>query len=530
VSLRPGGVPFRRLASNINIVDGSNGAAAQQQPRAPFQVHDPHAPGAVILNKSQWEAGKDASTGVSTVSAVVLDPFLMRHLRPHQVAGVKFLYECVMGLRDPAHLGAILADGMGLGKTLQTIALLWTLLKQGPTGRPAVAKALVVTPSSLTRNWAQEIRKWLGDERLRTIIIEPGAAGAQQVLDFKGGTVARVAIVSYETLRLHADALAGCVGVLVADEGHRLKSAAGNKTISALLALKCQRRILLTGTPIQNNLSEFYAMCDFVCGDVLGSLAVFNRVFGGPIARSRERGASPDDIALGAARSEELARRVEAFVLRRGSEINAAHLPPMSLFVVFCRPTPVQLRALSDVLGSGSVRRLLSASGSDFGDQALSILTMLRKICNHPALHAPAPGEGDGAKSLMNDNAACDGKAPGSVDFAQSGKLAVLAVLLEHIIGAGDRCVVVSQSTAMLDLVSAMCAGKGYSTVRIDGSTDVSKRQDVVNSFNSYNVGQVFLLSTTAGGAGLNLTGANRLVLCDSHWNPAMDAQVRSFH
>jgi DNA repair and recombination protein RAD54B len=101
---------------------------------------------------------------------------------------------------------------MGLGKTLQTLALVWTLLRQGPAGRPAIAKALVVAPSSLTRNWAEEARKWLGDERLRTAALPPGAAGAAAVNDFVRGSVARLGVVSYEARRAHAPALAGHVG------------------------------------------------------------------------------------------------------------------------------------------------------------------------------------------------------------------------------------------------------------------------------------------------------------------------------
>jgi DNA repair and recombination protein RAD54B len=456
----------------------------------------------------------------------------------------------------------------GLGKTLTTLSLLWTLLKQGPGGRPAVGKALIVTPSSLTRNWAEEARKWLGNERLPTMVLEAGAGGAQQAAEFRHGAVARVCITSYETLRRHAGALSGCVGMVVADEGHRLKAAAGNKTMAAITGLGAARRVLLTGTPLQNNLSEFFAMCDVstpppcppptlrtlcpclphshissccslaplfiflsfalppqvVNPGVLGTLPVFERVFGGPIARSRDRTASEEDKALGAQRSGELMRRVDTFVLRRGAEVNAAYLPPLSLFVVFCRPAPRQVALLRGVLGAGPARGVLAAAGpgaaaGDFGDQTLRVLTALRKICNHPALY---DGTADAAGGEPAGTAAA-----GDFEVAHSGKLAALAAMLRRIVGAdGMRCVVVSGSTAMLDLVAKFCATQGYSTARIDGSTDVSKRQDVVNAFNHHGVGQVFLLSTTAGGAGLNLTGSNRLVLVDSHWNPAMDAQA----
>jgi DNA repair and recombination protein RAD54B len=285
---------------------------------------------------------------------------------------------------------------------------------------------------------------------------------------------------------------------------------------------------------VQNQLQEFYAMATFCNPDALGTLSVFNRVFGHPIARSHDRDATEEERTLGQARSEELARRVESFVLRRGAEVNSAYLPPLSLYVVFTPPTPVQLRLLTSELGSGSVRRLLTASGSDFGDQVLTVLTNIRKICGHPVLYdgvgkgEHAAGEGVGASAPASEIAI------DAIDAKQSGKMAALEVLLCHIIGGhGDRssnesslatsdprrrCVVVSQSTAMLDVIARVCAQHGWSTVRLDGSTEVSRRQDLVNSFNSFGVGQIFLLSTTAGGAGLNLTGACRLILCDLHW------------
>jgi DNA repair and recombination protein RAD54B len=514
-------IPFRRPLAP--------GAAPPQRP-PPQQLHDPYAPDAVVLNAAQWNrgAGKDASG--HPVAAVVLDPVLARCMRPHQIDGVQFLYECTTGSRQTGQMGAILADSMGLGKTLTTIALLWTLLRQSPAGRPTCAKVIVIAPSSLTRNWAAEVRKWLGDERLRTIIIPPGAEGASQALAFKHGAVARVAITSYETLRQHASVLAGCAGVLVADEGHRLKSAQGNKTISALLALQCPRRVILSGTPFQNDLSEFFSLADFVCPDVLGSLPTFNRIFATPIARSRDRNASEEERSLGEARSAELSRRVESFILRRGAEVNARYLPPLSLYVVFCRPSDTQLKLLGRVLGSTSVRNLLGATGSDFGDQVLSVLGNLRKICNHPALFTSSKSSDYAYEE--KDQALLDNRDDLNIVETTapelSGKLAALHFLLEIIVKQEKgRCVVVSQSTAMLDLISSsICTANGYTTVRIDGKCDVNKRQALVDSFNNYGIGQIFLLSTTAGGAGLNLTGANRLILVDSHWNPALDQQA----
>ena len=227
---------------------GLGGGGKGVKRRLPAPRHDPGRPGAFILDQRP-----------GTVP-VVVDPLLGEILREHQKAAVKFLYGCVMGLeRDNAGNGAILADDMGLGKTLTTISLLWTLLKQGPAGSPVVRKAVICVPSSLVDQWAAEIKKWLKNERLRPIVVNVGGAGAtERVRDFaKGSSASPVLIVSYEMFRKHAAVInGGRCDFLVCDEGHRLKNVVGNATVTALQAIPTRRRLILTGTPIQNNLEE----------------------------------------------------------------------------------------------------------------------------------------------------------------------------------------------------------------------------------------------------------------------------------
>lgn len=167
---------------------------------------------------------------------------------------------------------------MGLGKTIQTLAVLWTLLKQGTHGKGTTRHVIIVTPSSLVENWSKEIRKWLGPERLAPLVVQ-SSGGPEDVKaslqDFVHTLRSPVLILSYETLQRHVGKLTplkGRVGLLVCDEGHRLKNAAGSKTLGALLALDAQRRILLTGTPIQNNLTEFFTLMNFVAPECLGSV------------------------------------------------------------------------------------------------------------------------------------------------------------------------------------------------------------------------------------------------------------------
>ncbi|KAK9822627.1 hypothetical protein WJX81_000343 [Elliptochloris bilobata] len=496
--------------------------AALAMPHKAAPLHDSEAVDALVLN----------AAGGGNLVSVVVDPYICRHLRAHQREGVAFMYSRVHGQVSEGQNGAILADAMGLGKTLQVIALLWTLLRQGPAGRPAIRRAIVATPSSLTGNWAAEVRKWLGDQRLRAMVLLPGPGAAQQVTDFKHGTVWKLLIVSYETLRKFATHLAGTCDLLVCDEGHRLKSAGGNKTIEALVALRATRRILLTGTPLQNNLEEFYAMVSFACPDLLGSLPAFRRVFAEPISRARDRGASAEERALGSQRSAELARRVEAVVLRRTADVNARFLPPLTKFVVFCRPSPLQVQLYEALLRSKAVSALLTGgSGSVAGGNILGVITALRKLCNHPDLLLPAGDVTHGDDEPLGELAAVSlplfppGYARGCPEH--SGKLAVLEALLGGILDVEhQRCAVVSSSTAALDIVGGLCAARGWGTVRIDGATPAASRQEIVDAFNLYSRGQVCLLSAQAGGAGLNLIGANRLILLDSNWNPAIDAQA----
>lgn len=388
----------------------------------------------------------------------------------------------------------------GLGKTLQTISFLYTVLKQGPRNHPLVKKALVVAPSSLTENWKREIKKWLGDEKLRCCILA-GQQVKEDIVAFKHGMLYPIAITSYEMMRKVSSDLAGHVDIIIADEGHRLKSAAGNKTIAALNQLHCPRKIILSGTPLQNNLGELFAMCDFVNPGCLGSLATFQKVFEGAIVKSRDPNASEETVTLGKKRSEELRRILHGFVLRRDASVNEAFLPKLSSYAVFCRPSDLQIEMMKRIIDARWDSDVYAK------EEALVLLTKLRKVCGHPRLLPE-----DRGSSAFHDS---------------SGKMHVLMKLLTHIVFAmNERAVVVSQWTSMLDIVQQACSDANISIVRLDGATPVSKRQEIVDSFNNHGIGSVFLLSTAAGGAGLNLIGSSKLVLCDSSWNPALDNQA----
>ncbi|KAG7282191.1 hypothetical protein CRUP_034938 [Coryphaenoides rupestris] len=416
---KPGPPPARRLASKpfcsplLGRVEKGGPGPQEELPCRPR--HDPLAAGALVMPRPstnhQWACNK---AGLSVVD-VVVDPYLTTNLRPHQREGVLFLYECVMGMRAPSRQGAILADEMGLGKTLQSVALAWTLLRQGPYGgKPEAKRVLVVAPGSLVHNWGAEFNKWLGRERISVYAVDQ-----IQKLEF---------------------------GLIVCDEGHRLKNSS-IKTSSAISGLSCRRRVILTGTPVQNDLQEFYAIIDFVNPGILGSCTAYRKVYEEPILRSRQPSCTQAELYR-----QLLSQRAKA--------------------------------------KSGSVDNTLY----------------------------------EGLAALFPED-----YSSGALSTADSGKLLVLSDLLAAIrhLSPSDRVVVVSNYTQTLDLLQDLCVHLGYTFCRLDGHTPTGQRQRLVESFNSlYCNNFLFLLSSKAGGVGLNLVGASHLVLYDIDWNPANDIQA----
>ncbi|KAM6910575.1 DNA repair and recombination protein RAD54B [Xenentodon cancila] len=492
--------------------------------------HDPLAPDALVMPRPspnhQWLNNK---SGLPVVD-VVVDPYLTTHLRPHQRDGLLFLYECVMGMRAVGRCGAILADEMGLGKTLQSVALSWTLLKQGPYGgRPVAKRVLVVTPGSLVQNWKAEFNKWLGRERISVFTVDQDHRIEQFVLS----PLHTVLVISYEMLLRCLDQIQKVeFCLIICDEGHRLKNSS-IKTSSALSSLSCVRRVILTGTPVQNDLQEFYAIIEFVNPGILGSTTAFRKVYEEPILRSRQPSSTEEERVLGAERAAELSRLTGMFILRRTQEIINQYLPPRLDWTLFCKPSSLQQELYQHLLCHRVFRSCLQ--GSTQTHTHLACITALKKLCNHPGLlHVTVKERTDGGsvESSLYEGLADlfpESSSSGGFDMADSGKLLVLSDLLTAIrqLSPSDRVVVVSNYTQTLDLLQDLCVRMGYTFCRLDGHTPTSQRQRLVDGFNSpYSQNFLFLLSSKAGGVGLNLIGASHLVLYDIDWNPANDIQA----
>lgn len=502
--------------------------------------YDPNEEGAIVMKRPDAEHQRMYNRRHFPLVDVVVSPHLALMLRPHQAEGVKFLYERVTGIVDVNNNnGAILADEMGLGKTLQTITLIDLLLRQSPYVNPSasrstyIEKALIVCPLSLVKNWKREFRKWLGPSQLGVVAVD-GNKGKELAQRFVTSKRDQVLIIGYEKLRTCIEILATAqppIGLIVCDEGHRLKSKDA-KTTKMFDRLSTPRRVILTGTPIQNDLSELYAMINFVCPGLLSGYSAFKAMFEDPILKSRLQHCTQQVRELGLSRSRTLTEVTSLVVLRRTADILDGFLLPKSECVVFCKPTALQLSLYRHVLRSSQVRALTTGNA---GGSALPMITILRQLCDSPELLlkelTSSSGRESMARSLLSE---AIGQFPAKADRVAgdetlSGKLLTLSRMLRKIRReTSDKVVVVSTFTSTLDVLEAFCKRQHYACVRLDGSTKQDARMDIVNEFNRVpaSTSFVFLLSTKAGGVGLNLIGANRLFLMEPEWNPALDQQA----
>lgn len=503
-------------------------------------LHDPDREKAVVLFRADYKRDLLGRRQVS----VVVDPVIGDKLRPHQIIGVKFLFDCITGERMPGYHGAILADEMGLGKTIQTVATIFTCLKQGKHGQPTARKCLVVTPSSLVKNWCNEFDKWLGEGAVKHFAISESTPKGDRIISRFDGD-GDVLVISYDQLRKYVERLSGLrsIELVVCDEGHRLKNAEV-KTTKAVDMLPTRSRIILSGTPIQNDLSEFHAMVGFVNPGILGNRDLFARVFEEPVSLGRDPGC-PDHLkSLGRDRAHYLSTLTQRFILRRTQSINESYLPPKVDVTVFVRLGEKQEQAyqkLADIVESAECTPLV-------------LISALRKLCNHmdlfhdavrlshqigagAAASAEPPqagrrrGRGGGAAGSQGIpySVLPKGFKPGSLSIDCGSKMHFVSLVLDEIRqnGERDKLVIVSNFTQTLDIIAALCDSKQVAYFQLDGSTPIKKRQQLVDYFNVPGSQEiVFLLSSKAGGVGLNLIGANRLILFDPDWNPANDAQA----
>ncbi|WUL46783.1 DEAD/DEAH box helicase [Streptomyces canus] len=398
-------------------------------------------------------------------------------LRDYQRRGLNWLARMTF-----SGLGCCLADDMGLGKTITLIAL--HLHRQTDTA--TAGPTLVVCPTSLMGNWHREIEKFAPGTRVRRF------HGPRRGLD--GLADGEFVLTTYGTMRLDAPRLAEAAwGMVVADEAQHVKNPY-SATARELRSIGARARVALTGTPVENNLSELWAILDWTTPGLLGRLGAFRARY----AQAIESGQDP-------AAAERLARLVRPFLLRRRKSDPgiAPELPPKTETDRAVSLTPEQAGLYEAVVRE----TLAEISGADTMTRRgliVKLLTGLKQICNHPA------------QFLKEERPRIAGR---------SGKLELLDELLDTIVAEGAGVLVFTQYVRMARLIEQHLAARGLPSQFLHGGTPVARREAMVRRFQEGEV-PVFLLSLKAAGTGLNLTRAEHVVHYDRWWNPAVEAQA----
>ncbi|KAI2469428.1 SWI/SNF family of DNA-dependent ATPase [Annulohypoxylon bovei var. microspora] len=417
-------------------------------------------------------------------------PFVIGLMRDYQVAGLNWL----ISLHENG-ISGILADEMGLGKTLQTISFLGYLRHIMDIKGPH----LITVPKSTLDNWKREFAKWTPEVNvlvLQGAKEERHALINERLVDEKFD----VCITSYEMiLREKAHLKKFAWEYIIIDEAHRIKNE--ESSLSQVIRLfNSRNRLLITGTPLQNNLHELWALLNFLLPDVFGDSEAFDQWFSGQDADS--------DVVV-----QQLHRVLRPFLLRRVKADVEKSLLPKKEVNLYIGMSDMQVKWYQKILEK-DIDAVNGAGGKrESKTRLLNIVMQLRKCCNHPYLFEGAePGP------------------PYTTDehiVYNSGKMALLDKLLRRLKVQGSRVLIFSQMSRLLDILEDYCVFRDFKYCRIDGSTAHEDRIAAIDDYNKPDSEKfVFLLTTRAGGLGINLTSADIVILYDSDWNPQADLQA----
>nr|XP_027061530.1 switch 2-like isoform X1 [Coffea arabica] len=516
------------------------------------------------------------------ISVVQVPPSINCRLLEHQRAGVKFLYNLYRN-----NHGGVLGDDMGLGKTIQTIAFLAAVFGKDEEADNLTSLrgnqpekndcVLIVCPTSVIHNWENEFSKWAPF----SIAVYHGP-NRDLIIDKLEAREVEILITSFDTYRIHGTILSKVQWeIVIVDEAHRLKNEK-SKLYRAILEIKTQKRYGLTGTIMQNKLMELFNLFEWVVPGCLGTREHFREFYDEPLKHGQRSSAPERFIRVADDRKQHLVTVLRKYLLRRTKEETIGHLMMgKEDNVVFCAMSELQKRVYQRMLQLPDIQCLINkdlpcSCGSplkqvecckkivpngviwpylhrdnpDGCDSCpfclvLPCLVKLQQVSNHLELIKPNPKDDPDKQRKDAEFAAAvfgtdidlvgghtqDESFMGLSNVKHCGKMRALEKLMFSWLSRGDKVLLFSYSVRMLDILEKFLIRKGCCFSRLDGSTPTGVRQSLVDDFNSSPSKQVFLISTRAGGLGLNLVSANRVVIFDPNWNPAQDlqAQDRSF-
>ncbi|KAF2715015.1 hypothetical protein K504DRAFT_366700 [Pleomassaria siparia CBS 279.74] len=427
-------------------------------------------------------------------------------LKEYQLKGLQWMISLYNN-----NLNGILADEMGLGKTIQTISLITYLIEKKQQPGPF----LVIVPLSTLTNWTSEFEKWAPSVQ-KIVYKGPPNSRKQYQQQIRWGQF-QVLLTTYEFIIKDRPILSKIKWIhMIVDEGHRMKNANSKLSSTITQYYSTRYRLILTGTPLQNNLTELWAMLNFVLPTIFKSVKSFDEWFNTPFANT----GGQDKMELTEEESLLVIRRLHKvlrpFLLRRLKKDVEKDLPDKTERVIKCNFSSLQAKLYKQLVTHN--RFMVSdGKGGKTGMRGLSnMLMQLRKLCNHPFVF-------EEVEEQMNP-----GKANNDLLWRTAGKFELLDRILPKFQATGHRCLIFFQMTQIMNIMEDFLRLRGMKYMRLDGSTKADDRTLLLNEFNAPNSDYFcFLLSTRAGGLGLNLQTADTVIIYDSDWNPHQDLQAQ---
>ncbi|XP_053683433.1 ATP-dependent helicase brm [Sabethes cyaneus] len=433
-------------------------------------------------------------------------------LKEYQIKGLEWLVSLFNN-----NLNGILADEMGLGKTIQTIGLVTYLMEKKKNNGPY----LIIVPLSTLSNWVLEFEKWA--PAVGVVAYKGSPAGRRAVQNQMKATKFNVLLTTYEYVIKDKAVLAKISWkYMIIDEGHRMKNHHCKLTQVLNTHYTAPHRLLLTGTPLQNKLPELWALLNFLLPSIFKSCSTFEQWFNAPFATTGEKVELNEEETILIIRR--LHKVLRPFLLRRLKKEVESQLPDKVEYIIKCDMSGLQ-RVLYKHMQSKGV---LLTDGSEKGNKGkggakalMNTIVQLRKLCNHPFMFQHI-------EEKYCDHIGMQGTVTGPDLYRSSGKFELLDRILPKLKATGHRVLLFCQMTQCMTIIEDYLSWRGFGYLRLDGTTKAEERGDLLKKFNCKNSEYfVFLLSTRAGGLGLNLQTADTVIIFDSDWNPHQDLQAQ---
>ncbi|PFH60670.1 hypothetical protein XA68_10582 [Ophiocordyceps unilateralis] len=427
-------------------------------------------------------------------------------LKEYQLKGLQWMLSLYNN-----NLNGILADEMGLGKTIQTISLITYLIERKMQSGPY----LVIVPLSTLTNWNLEFEKWAPSVSRIVYKGPPNTRKLQQEKIRQGRF--QVLLTTYEYIIKDRPILSKIKWFhMIIDEGHRMKNT--NSKLSATIQqyYVTRFRLILTGTPLQNNLAELWAMLNFVLPNIFKSVKTFDEWFNTPFANT----GGQDKMELTEEEQILVIRRLHKvlrpFLLRRLKKDVEKDLPDKTEKVIKCKFSALQSRLYKQMVTHNKLVVSDGKGGKTSARGLSNMIMQLRKLCNHPFVF-------DEVENVMNPMSVSN-----DLLWRTAGKFELLDRILPKYQATGHRVLMFFQMTAIMDIMEDYLRYRKFEYLRLDGTTKSDERSDLLREFNAPNSKYfMFLLSTRAGGLGLNLQTADTVIIYDSDWNPHQDLQAQ---